>query len=265
MTVVEGVVWVPEKAQVQATADGLVTSLRATPGERVNIGDPLIVCEDPELTAKVRVLQGELEEYTARYRLAMIADRTEATMIGDELDRLRAELARARERQEALIMRSPEAGFFLLAQPEDLPGRFVRRGAPLAYVVDFSRMIARVIVPQEEVDLVRTRTRGVEVRLAGSFAEVRPARILREVPEATKELPSMALSLEGGGKIALNPLKKETPEAFTKLFQFEIELPAHVVDRVGERLYVRFHHPPEPLAFRWYRQLRRLMLEKFAF
>lgn len=265
MTLVEGVVWVPEKAQVHARANGLITSLPAAPGERVKPGDPLIVCEDPEVATKTRVLQGQLAEYQARYRQAMVSSLTEAKIIGDEVERLEAELDRARERQEDLIIRSPEAGFFLLAQPEDLPGQFVRRGTPLAYVVDFSQIVGRVIVPQEEIELVRARTRGVEVRLAGRFDAVWPARILREVPEATKELPSMALSLEGGGKIALDPQNKETPEAFTKLFQFEIELPPQVVDRVGERLYVRFLHPPEPLAFRWYRQLRRLMLEKFDF
>ena len=43
----EGVIWVPERAHVRATADGFVERIVAPPGSRVRQGDVLVVCRDP--------------------------------------------------------------------------------------------------------------------------------------------------------------------------------------------------------------------------
>ena len=40
-------------------------------------------------------------------------------------------------------------------------------------------------------------------------------------------------------------------------------IPGLASDRIGERVLVRFVHPPEPLAWRWYRLVRRLLLSRF--
>ncbi|MBE9487383.1 MAG: peptidase M50, partial [Chloroflexi bacterium] len=88
--------------------------------------------------------------------------------------------------------------------------------------------------------------------------------VIREVPAASYELPSLALSLEGGGLYVLDPREPERPKALERLFQFDIELTESVTDKVEERVYVRFEHSPEPLAFRWYRGLRRMLLSRFA-
>mgnify|MGYP000754621878 CR=1 FL=1 len=74
----------------------------------------------------------------------------------------------------------------------------------------------------------------------------------------------MALSLEGGGSIALDPQSKERPRAYKTFFQFELSLPDAVVDRVGERVAVRFVLKPEPLVKRWFREVRRVFLRYFA-
>jgi putative peptide zinc metalloprotease protein len=104
---------------------------------------------------------------------------------------------------------------------------------------------------------------GVEVRLAENIQKVIPSSIVREVPGASKELPSLALSLEGGGKIVLDPQTPEEPKAFERLFQFEVALPGLFVDTIGARVFVRFKHDSEPLASRWYRAIRRVFLSRF--
>jgi len=51
---------------------------------------------------------------------------------------------------------------------------------------------------------------------------------------------------------------------FVRVFQVELALPADVpVATLGSRVYVRFDHGLEPLARRWYRDLRRLFLSTF--
>ena len=113
------------------------------------------------------------------------------------------------------------------------------------------------------MDRIRNDTRVVQVRLATAVHMILPAKITREVPAASKELPSLALSLEGGGGIALDPREKDGTQAFESLFQFEIELTDKRVERIGERVFVRFEHHPEPLAHRWYRGVRRLFMKRF--
>ncbi len=96
-----------------------------------------------------------------------------------------------------------------------------------------------------------------------SLATVVPAVIKREVPAASKDLPSLALSVQGGGAVALDPKETKTPQAFEKLFHFDIPLTGVPARGIGERVYVRFEHTPESLTARWYRDIRRLLLRRF--
>ena len=49
------------------------------------------------------------------------------------------------------------------------------------------------------------------------------------------------------------------------MFQFDLELSgAPRLGVFGERAYVRFEHRREPLALRWYRDVRRLFLSRFG-
>ena len=173
-------------------------------------------------------------------------------------------MRQAQERRSDLNVRSPISGRFLAQNTLDMPGRFVGRGELLGYVVDKHNVVARVVVSQEDIDLVRNRTLRVESRLAGQLLEVLPATVSRIVPAATRDLPALALSVEGGGKIALDPSKSDKPKAFKPYFHFDLTLPETAIERVGERVAVRFVHPPEPLIWRWYRSARRLFLSYLA-
>jgi putative peptide zinc metalloprotease protein len=262
-TMAEGVVWVPEQARVHAGADGFVAVVIAEPQQMVHAGDQLIECVNPELAVRVQVLEAQLVEYQARYRLGVAEDRTEADILQEEIRQVEKELARERERLAALVVRSPGNGRFLLPEAQNLPGRFVRRGAPLGYVVGPDQFRVRVLVPQADIDRVRSGTRRIEARLAHDIDRILPARVVRAVPAASTELPSLALSLEGGGRIALDPRQSQTPQAFEKLFQFEMVLSGLEFDMIGERVLIRFVHSPEPLVGRWYRVVRRLLLSSF--
>ena len=86
------------------------------------------------------------------------------------------------------------------AQPEDMTGRYVQRGELLGYVLTEAETV-RVVVPQSSLERIHRSLEGVRVRLVQDAGREFEARVLREVPSATDELPSMALSLQGGGSI----------------------------------------------------------------
>ena len=265
MTRAEGVLWLPEKAHVRAGTDGFIARLLVPADTRVKSGDAVIELQDPLLGAHLKVLEAQRKELQAEFEAVEYEDRVEAQKISDELRSVQASLARARERIEDLIVRSTSDGILVVPQARDLPGRFVRHGEPVAYVVDFPAMTARVVVPQADVGLVRRNTQGVEIRLADDIANVLPSTILREVPAASDELPSAALGSVGGGQFQVDPQDKKGTKALDPIFQFDLSLPPDApIGNAGGRVYVRFDHGTEPLAKQWYRSLRQLFLRQFT-
>lgn len=210
------------------------------------------------------MLEAQLQEITARIREQFVVDLVKAKMLEEEQRYIEERLARARERQSDLVIRSQVAGTFVLPKAEDLPGRFVKRGELLAHVVDLRTITVRTLVDQNDIDLIRNQIQGVQVRLAERLAEPMPARITRLVPAASDALPSPALGSEGGGQVPLDPHDPKGQTALKKLFQVDLALPLQQgLLNVGGRVYVRFDHGKEALASQWYRQGRQLFLARF--
>jgi len=263
-TMAEGVIWIPDQSFVRAGTNGFVDQVLAKSGSQVNRNDPLIQCSDPLLPAQIRVLESQLRELEAKYDTQILTDRVQAEIIDEEIQHVTAQIQDSRERADELTIRSTVDGRFIVPMAEDLPGRFVKRGELLGYVLNRSAVAARVVVTQPDVDVVRQKTYEVRVRFPEDVSVSLPARLLREVPAATDQLPSRTLSQEGGGEIAIDPRDMMGIKAFVKIFLFDIELPTHSgLVNVGGRVYVRFNHGYEPLFWRWYREVRKLFLRRF--
>jgi putative peptide zinc metalloprotease protein len=261
MTRAEGVVWLPEQSHVRAGTDAFIGELRARTGATVRAGEVIAVATDPVLEAGRRKAAQRLAELQARYRAEQIEDIVAAQVTLEEMVAARRELARFEEKAAQLLIRSHVDGTLILPRGEDLVGRFVQQGELLGYVVGSVRPTIRTVVAQADVDLVRSRTESVSVRLASRVPDVYQTRLLREVPQASDELPSAALTQRGGGEIANSPYDDRPEVAYAKLFQFEAELPGELEPRhFGGRVYVRFNHGLAPLWQQWYRELKVLFL-----
>ena len=190
----------------------------------------------------------------------------EYKIVGAELAYVRNQGAVLNARREALTLLSPHDGIFVIESPSDFPGRYLSRGDVVAFVVDPARLSLITLVPQGDVDLVRRRTQRVELRTVGDVWKLIQARIEREVPAATQDLPNLALSLAGGGKIGLDPTAGGGEvRTFAPLFQFELALSeSSLPSNLGQRVFVRFVHGDEPLAEQWFRPMRQLFLKRFT-
>ena len=260
----QGVVSIPEQSLVRAAGDGFVTRVLAQPGSSVRRGDALVETADPVLQTRMRTLQAQVDELESRYQAARAEQQVRAQMMLDQLASLDAELRRARDRARDLVLRSPADGVFALSAAEDLPGRYLRQGEAIGHVVADARLTARVVVPQQAVDLVRGRTEHVSVKLAERLDETIASRVLREVPRASDRLPSPALSQAGGGEAALDPRSGTEPKAMQTYFEFEVELPQDRPFLLGGRAYVRFDHGTESIAAQVWRWARQLLLLRLA-
>lgn len=262
-TMAEGVVWLPESSFVRAGTDGFVVKLGAASNAPVQQDEPLLISEDPLLAAHINLIQARIDELEARLRAVQDEGRVEAGIIREQLGHQQAAMHRARERAAQLIVKSKTPGLFLVPQPEDLPDRFLKKGETIGFTVTDAKVQARVVVPQQGINLVRYQVRGVQARLRGNLGQLLTGQIIREVPAAEENLPSKILGMEGGGKTAVDPSEQSGTKTFSRMFQFDVELPVrwqHVA--IGERVYVRFDHGLEPLMHRWLRTLRQLFLSK---
>ncbi len=261
---VEGVIWVPEESVVRAGASGFIKKVVAAPDTNVKPGDPILVSEDPNLVAERDVLAAELRLLQAQYHAEVISDRLRARITREEMTPVRERIAWIEEQLQKLNVASPATGKLVLERDSDLPGRFLKKGEVIGYVLQGTRPTVRVVVPQTHVDMIHTRNSSIEVRLARRIRQIVPATLVRETPAGLERLPSTTLGSAGGGQVAIDPTDQERVKTFERTFQLDLELPLALSDvGVNERVYVRFNFAPEPLASQWYRALRRLFMRRF--
>jgi putative peptide zinc metalloprotease protein len=210
------------------------------------------------------VIEAHLRELEARYFQYLSSDLVKAETTQDEIRYAEDRLKRVREQVGELIIRAGTNGTFVVPAAQDLPGRFAKKGEILGYVVELGTVMVRTVVSQAIIDLVRSNTSGVEVRLSERISQTVPAMVRRIVPGASEKLPARALGTGGGGEVALDPNDRQGLTAVQKVFQIDLQLPSDSkLINLGGRSYVRFDHGWAPLGVQWYRKVRQLFLSRF--
>ena len=263
-TTTEGVVWLPEAAIVRAGTSGFVKRLLVDPGRIVAVGDALVESDDLTLRAALDALRARVAELETTLALERFTDRVKAEITATELEQARAELATANIRAERLIARSRAEGVFTIIDPQDLPGRFMKEGQLIGYVLSRGSRVVRATIAQDDIDLVRNRLHHTSIKLAERLDDALPARIIREVPAGREELPSKALGGAGGGEFPVDPRDPEGTKTLQRTFQVDLELPLDAKSAVvfGGRAYVRFDHDWEPIGEQIWRRARQLLLSR---
>ncbi len=263
-TMAEGVVRLTEDAHLRSETEGFLGELLVVPDSDVKPGTPLVQIDNPFLPSEVKVLEFRLKELQAQYHADWFNNRVQAGIIKEDIRSVEADLENTRNRARTALIRSPKEGKLLIPMAEDQPGRFIRQGELIGYVIDDSTPTARVVVTQVNIGQMRKQIVNVQVRLANHLDRILSATILREVPEATNRLPSAALASTGGGLLTVDPNQPDGLTTSEKIFQFDIEFsPREQQLPIGTRVFVRFDHGSEPLAEQWYRSIRQLFLRQF--
>jgi putative peptide zinc metalloprotease protein len=261
----EGVVWVPANAEVRAGSSGFVTQLLATPGTQVRAGEPLLQLEDIDLRAELATRGARVEQLRVQYAMERYEDRLQSELTRQELEAEQSALARVAHRIEELVAVAGRDGNWMVPNASDATGKYHAQGALLGYVVSGTLDAVRVVVAQEDVDVVRQNTREVRVRLVDRPREIFSASLAREVPGGSDELPSKALTIDGGGRFATDPRDAGGLRTLVRTFQFDLQLDTDATDlSFGTRAHVRFEHSPAPLGVQIYRRLRQLLLSRLG-
>lgn len=261
----DGVVWLPEKSLVRASENGFFQEWLVQPGHQVRAGTPLFLMSDAELEAELKQVQARCDEAEARFRSEQFSDPAKARLSLRQLEQEQATLARVKERHDRLLVHAEADGILVVAKAADLPGQFIKQGALVAHVLDKQELIARVVITQDDIDLVRQRLDHLELRYADQIESTYPSHIVRQATGAVTELPSPALGLGGGGEIPTQPNDKEGLQTLQRVFLMDLALPGSVAPAAfGERVYVRFSLDWEPMGWQILRRLRQLFLREFS-
>lgn len=262
-TLAYGVVWLPEKAKVRAKTGGFVSKVLARDGEHIEKGRTLVVLEDPVLTAERDVVSNKLARAQTQRYSAIGSDPEKVQKIEKEIDRLRADLARVNEKIANLDIRSGVSGQLVMPEQKDIVGTFVRQGGTLGYVFKAENISIRAAVPEYDATLVREDTREISVRISDRPGEDLIGKLVRDIPAATQELPSVALGAQGGGPFVTDPTDANGMRVVEPVVLFDLAVPDKTLERAGGRAWIRFEHSSKPLISQWYRRVRQVFLQHF--
>ena len=95
--------------------------------------------------------------------------------------------------------------------------------------------------------------------MSGRPGETYHAEFLRELPQGTDRLPDRMLA--ASGQVTVDNRDASGTQLLSNVFLVEITLPRLSGNYLGQRLYVRFAHPAEPLGKRLLRRLDQFMLQ----
>jgi len=263
-TLTEGVLWQPDEAQLKAGQDGFAGFPEVDNDQVVEAGTSIIRLYDPFLKSQARISQARVRELQSQYRAKRLTNRAEAGMIKEEIRVAESELNYIIEKTRTMSVVAAKHGRVLLPEADDLPGRFVRQGELLGYILDDSAPTIRMAVSQDHIGQLRQQIIDIKVRFASNPRNEFSVSIVRQAPEATNQLPSAALSTRGGGRFVIMPDSGNDLITKEKFFLVDLKFDAEQPKiPLGTRAYIRINHGGEAIATQLYRRIRQAFLRQF--
>ena len=265
-TVVQGVVWPPDQAQLRADEAGFVDQVLARDGQVVRIGEVVLQLSNAQLQSTHTRQQERMKALEITLFNALPAGGADTGDAHAELAAAQVELQRLDERVAALALRAGTNGRLAIPTVADLPGQFVRQGSLVGQVLTDAAPTVRVALPEAEAGNLRQLQGRVSVRLAASPGTARAAVLARDSGGAVPQLPSAALSQRHGGAVATDPLDPQDLRPVQPVVLLDVQLAAPIGAgdaRIGERAWVRFDAGYTPLGLHWVRNLRQQVLRRF--
>jgi putative peptide zinc metalloprotease protein len=162
------------------------------------------------------------------------------------------------------MVRATSAGRLAVPRPQDLIATYVKKGQVLAYVFSEAPIGVHAFVAEADIDTVMTALKGISVRLDGTTGRALEAKLVRDIPNVGRKLPSPALAQANNGPFPVDPTAKDGDVSLLPFVEIDLRLSQFDGDpRWGERAWIRFDHGTPPIAERLYRSLRQLFLKRF--
>lgn len=259
----QGIVWVPEQAEVFTGVDGEVVEVNVEAGQPVQAGDVLLVMQNLQLETEHRKLQASRKIAEQRIWAAKSGDQAAHVLAENDLIGIKRSISDLQRKLKSLTVVAATDGVFYTGSTARLQGRYFEQGDHVGYLVDSSSLIARVVIPEHRIAALESDILSATVRLAERFEHPVAVQISRLLPGADRQIPSLALADTAGGGIPIARSEEDEPVSRNPVFHLELSLPSDLsVTGLGERVYASLKHPAKPLATRMTDAVRRLILRR---
>ena len=270
-TVVQGVVWPVDQAQLRATESGVIEAVLVPNGGTVAAGQVVMRLSNPQLEAAharqlARVSALEATLYDALPTGSDASGDGRAGNARADLSAAQAELQQINVRLAGLLVQAQASGPIALPQGHDLPGQYVSRGSLVGQVLTDAPPTVRVALPEAQAAELRERGGAVSVWLSSSPQAGRDAHLARDSVGAVARLPSAALSTRRGGDVPTDPRHADDLTPLQPVVLLDVGLvqaSGLSTERIGERAWVRFEAGYSPLLWQGLRWLQQQALRRF--
>ncbi|ASJ70404.1 HlyD family efflux transporter periplasmic adaptor subunit [Granulosicoccus antarcticus] len=257
----EGILWVPEQAEIYASEQGQLIRWFVVNGERVVKGQHLMQLASPELTIELQRYESSIALLELQHAALRSASPELAAKRKVEIEQQRVIAVRLQKRIEALNVYATHAGRIAFDQNKLLTGQHIEQGQLLLYLIEEDALVVRAVVDQRQLGRVENGVIKANVRLAADITTSLPATLSRQVPAANNRLPSLALANAGFGGIDMESRQADA-KTREQIFHLELTLaPTMGEQGLGGRAFITLQHPAETLGKRWWRGSRQLFIK----
>lgn len=261
-----GIVESSDTHQLFTQSGGTLVEVAVDNGDRVKKGQLLLGFENQELEQELLITRHQIEETQWSYRRALQDTEEASTPYLEQLASLSEREKTLTERRSDLIIRAPADGVWRGENLLSRLGTSVARGTLLGRVLSVSEYKFVALVKQTQADqLFNQSLETAEIRLSGQAARTIESRELSIIPYQQFELPSLALSINGGGDFAAEPDDQGRLISKDAFFEVSAELP----DIIGLRYFdgaigqLRIHLESKSAAWQLQRYLQQLLQQRY--
>lgn len=261
-----GIVRSADIHQLFTHSGGALVEVAVDNGDKIKKGQVLLGFQNRELEQELLITRHQIEETQWRYRRALQDTEEDSTPFLEQLASLQEREKTLTERLENLIIRAPVDGVW---EGEDLLSRLgtnVARGTMLGRVLSVSEHKFVALVKQTQADqLFQQAIETAEIRLSGQAEKTIESQDLRLIPYQQFELPSLALSINGGGDFVAESDSMGRLVSKDAFFEVSAKLP----DMSGLRYFdgaigqLRIHLEPKSAAWQLQRYLQQLLQQRY--
>jgi putative peptide zinc metalloprotease protein len=203
-------------ATIYAPVPGRVVELVVSEGQRVGVGDKLVVLESPKLEKDMALTRKRIEVEHLKGRRQFI-DQQELAKHQVTLEMLKAHLSHLeglQQQQQNLSLISPITGIVTDRTEALHVGRWVNKELPLAYVIDPAGEELHALAPETDVGYLRA---GQSARFIPEAPD-RPslnAKVveIRDIDESSFTVPYLASLYGGDVPVREDAARKLRPDA----------------------------------------------------
>jgi putative peptide zinc metalloprotease protein len=251
-TAAYGIVMPPETSLIRARSSGFISTFSAINGSEVRSGGAIVNLRNEEFGFLELGQTARLAELEAEFRLALVNKSGDVERLKKEVQYAETQLAQTRMDIRDLAITSPADGRFLLISDQNNTGRWIERGTVLGVVAGADDWTARVMVPQESIDLLHEPPRKILAMTLSAPDHPRTAVLDGQIPRGTLILPQKSLGTAHGGPIPVDISDASGLKLLEPMFQVNVLLP-EANYHAGQTVLVWFLHDNQSIGTRLWR------------